>query len=223
MQRWWESGVSPARLSGKVALITGAARGQGRSHALTLAREGARLVLADICHDYPTIPYPLGTEEQLAATARMVREAGGEAVAVQCDVSVAADVERAAQTALVEFGRLDILVANASINAIGPCIELEEAQWDAMMDVNLKGVWLCCKYAARPMIAQRSGKIVTISSTLGVKVQPNLSHYIASKHGVIGLTRALAVELAPYNINVNTVMPGIINTDMTKSLSAPIA
>jgi SDR family mycofactocin-dependent oxidoreductase len=217
------TGVQRVRLEGRVALVTGAARGQGRSHALALAREGACVALADVCHDLPSIPYPLASEEQLEQAARAVRDQGGEAIALQCDVSKSTDVARTVDATIERFGKIDILVANASVNATSPCLDICEEQWDMMIDVNLKGVWLCCKYAAPHMIDRGYGKIVITSSILGVKVQTNLAHYIASKHGVIGLTRALALELSPHNINVNTIMPGMINTDMTRYLSAPIA
>jgi (+)-trans-carveol dehydrogenase len=211
------------RLKGKVVLVTGAARGQGRSHALALANEGACVALVDVCRNLESIPYLLAAPEQLQQTADEIRARGGDALAVQCDVSQSAQVQDAVNATLDRFGKLDILVANASVNATAPCIDICEEQWDTMMAVNLKGVWLCCKYAAPHMIKQRYGKIIITSSILGVKVQPNLAHYIASKHGVIGLARALALELAPHNINVNTIMPGMINTDMTRSLSTPIA
>ncbi len=189
-------------LKGKVAIITGARRGMGRSHALKLAEAGARVVVADI---------------SLADCEKVVKEIKGEAMAVACDVSKKAEVDKMVQTAVEKWGKVDILVNNAGICQFKPFLELTEEEWDRTLDINLKGYFLCVQAAAREMAKQKSGVIVNIASVAmgqqGIGF-PNIVHYCASKGGIVGMTEALAVELAPYNIRVNAVSPGMIETPM---------
>jgi SDR family mycofactocin-dependent oxidoreductase len=203
-----------ARFDGQVVLITGGARGQGRAHALAFAREGAHISLCDLCAPLVTIPYPLATTDDLAETAAQVEALGRRALALRADVRRRADMERVRDATLAAFGRIDILVANAGAYSFGPSWELSEEQWDETVDTCLKGAWLACRAVIPPLIARRQGKIICIASTAAQKGLANLAHYTAAKHGVLGLVRALAIELAPYNINVNAVLPTGIDTAM---------
>ena len=205
------------KLDGKVAVITGGARGQGRSHAVTLAREGADIVICDIAAQIDTVPYPMSTPEDLEETKRLVEDLDRRCVAVQADVRDGAQMQAVAERAMSEFGRIDILLANAGIAgfASGGSWELTDAQWRDMIDTNLTGVWQSCKAVIPHMIAGgRGGSIVITSSTAGLKGFAGTGHYVAAKHGVVGLMRTLAIELAPHNIRVNTVHPTGVNTPM---------
>lgn len=203
------------RVEGKVALITGAARGQGRSHAVRLAEEGAHIIAVDIVRQIDTAIYEMSTPDDLALTVKLVEEVGGRIVAVQGDVRDQAEMDGAVSEALKEFGYIDVVVANAGIFSCGPSWELSEVQWQDMLDVNLTGVWHTIKATVPGMIeAARGGSIIITSSTAGLKRLPNCSHYAAAKHGVVGLMRTLAGEVAPYNIRVNTVHPTTVSTEM---------
>lgn len=204
------------RVSGKVALITGAARGQGRAHALRLAEEGADIVAVDLCAQMDTVPYGLATPDDLAQTAKLVEEHDRRVMTRQVDVRDLAALQQVVADAVAELGGLDIVVANAGIGSFAPMWELTEEQWDEMIAVNLTGVWKTVKAAIPAMIeAGRGGSIILTSSLAGLAAFPNLGHYTAAKHGVVGLMRTLAVELAPYNIRCNTLNPAIVHTDMT--------
>lgn len=205
------------RLDGKVALITGAARGQGRAHALTLAREGADIIGVDVLEDIGTVPYGLSTREELEQTARDVEDLDRRALFVQADVREQAGLDDAVSRGLSEFGQIDILSANAGIYSQANFWELTEQMWQDMIDVNLSGVWRTCKAVAPHMISRRSGSIVLTASVNGFSPGYQLSHYVAAKHGVLGLMRNYAVELAPYDIRVNAVCPGVIDTKMVNN------
>ncbi len=214
------SGGSPAalRLGGKVALITGAARGQGRSHAVCFAAEGADIVIADICHDIAGVPYRLGTKAELEETAQAVTKLGRRVLALSCDVRSEEEVAQLVKSALAEFGGVDILVNNAAIGGpIGTTWELTEAAWREMLDINLMGVWRGCKALAPHLIERQRGRIINISSAAGLKGIGLMSHYAAAKHGVIGLTRSLAIELAPHHVTVNAVCPGSVDTPLLRA------
>jgi SDR family mycofactocin-dependent oxidoreductase len=208
-------------LEGKVALITGAARGQGRSHAVRFATEGADIIAVDICQDVRGIPYPMGTPEDLAETTRLVTEQDRRIVPAQADVRDFAALEAAVSKGVGELGRLDIVVANAGVvsNQLGVRgWEISEERWHALIDVDLTGVWHTLKAAVPAIIAgERGGSIVITSSTAGIKGMVNIADYASSKHGVVGLMRTFAQELAPYNIRVNTVHPTGVATPMVEN------
>ncbi|HEU0001158.1 MAG TPA: mycofactocin-coupled SDR family oxidoreductase [Ktedonobacteraceae bacterium] len=205
------------RFQDKVVFITGAAHGMGRAHALAFAREGAKLVMCDACRQYPTIPYPLATPAELAALTAEIEDMGSQVIATQTDITDLAAMQALAERAQQELGPIDIVVANAGIYSFAPSWEMSEQQWDETVNVDLKGVWITCKVSIPHMLSRRSGKIICISSTAGFKGMHNLSHYVAAKHGVLGLVKTLAIELAPYNINVNAVCPTSVDTNMCKN------
>lgn len=205
------------RFRDRVVLITGAAHGMGRAHALAFAREGARLVLCDACHQYSTVPYHLAQPEELATLTSEIQQMGRPVIATQTDVTHLADMQTLAERAQQAFGSIDIVVANAGLYSFAPSWELSEEQWDETVNVDLKGVWITCKVCIPYMLPWRSGKIICIASTAGEKGMANLAHYVAAKHGVIGLVKTLAIELAPYNINVNAVCPTSVDTAMCRN------
>ena len=204
------------RLDGKVAVITGAARGQGRSHALRLADEGADIVALDVCRQIDTVPYPMADSDDLVTTVDLVKSRGRRVFAAEVDVRDLAGLQKAVQDGVSELGRLDIVVANAgTLNDTAPLWELTEEQFQDQIDVNLTGVWKTIKATVPILLAQNEGgAIILISSISGLTVELNIGHYAASKHGVNGLMRTLAGELAPHNIRVNSVNPTNVNTPM---------
>jgi (+)-trans-carveol dehydrogenase len=203
------------RVEGKVAFITGAARGQGRSHAVRLAQEGADIVALDICTDVATVPFAGATEADLQETVKAVEALDRRIVAQQADVRDLAAVQRVVDEGLSQFGRIDIVCANAGIGSFGPALELTEEQWNTVVDVNLTGVWKTVKAAVPAMVERgEGGSVILTSSAAGLIAYPNLAHYTAAKHGVTGLMRVLAVELAPHMIRVNSVHPTTVDTPM---------
>jgi SDR family mycofactocin-dependent oxidoreductase len=204
------------RLDGKVALISGAARGQGRSHAVRLAQEGADIIAFDIARQLGTVPYPMATPDDLKETVAQVEELDRRIVAREADVRDLAAVQALVDDGVRELGRLDVVCANAGIATFADNTwSLDEESWDEMIAVNLTGVWKTVKAAAPRMIeAGNGGAIVLTSSTAGIKGMERIGHYVAAKHGVVGLMRTLANELAPHNIRVNTVHPTGVNTPM---------
>ncbi|MCW2492574.1 MAG: (+)-trans-carveol dehydrogenase [Pseudonocardiales bacterium] len=203
------------RLEGKVAFITGAARGQGRSHAVRLAEEGADIIAVDLCGDLAEVPYPLGTAEDLAETVSQVETLGRRIVARQADVRDQPSLDAAVAEGVARLGRLDIVCANAGVNKPAPMLEMTEPTWLDIVDVDLSGVWRTCKAAIPYLLAGGSGgAIVLTSSAAGLKGYANIAHYTAAKHGVVGLMKTLAQELAPHRIRVNTVNPTQVDTPM---------
>ena len=206
--------------SGQVAFVTGGAHGQGRTHAQHYARHGADVVVTDVGGDVETVPYDLGTTDELEETADLVEAEGQEALALEMDVRNEDEVEAAVEEALDEFGRIDVLANNAGIVTIADAVEMDEALWDEMIDVNLKGVWLCAKHVGKHFVDRGDGgKVVSTASTAGLVGTPGNGHYVASKHGVIGLTKTLALELAEYDVNVNAVCPTVVDTPMVSGMS----
>lgn len=205
------------RFQDRVVFITGAAHGMGRSHALAFAHEGARLVLCDACRQYNTVPYALAQPEELSALAREIEQMGRPVIASQTDVTQLADMQELVERAQHELGPIDIVVANAGIYSFVPSWEMSEEQWDETINVDLKGVWITCKVSIPQMLTRRSGKIICIASTAAIKGMANLAHYVAAKHGVLGLVKTLAIELAPYNINVNAICPTSVDTAMCRN------
>jgi (+)-trans-carveol dehydrogenase len=202
------------KLDGKVALITGAARGQGRSHAVTLAREGADIVAVDLCAPVESVAYPLSTPDDLAETAKLVAETGRRIRTHIGDVRSSADMRAATQLALDAFGTIDIVVANAGIWTPGSAWEMTDSTWQDMIDINLTGVFNTVRFAIPQMIERKSGSLILISSTCGVKPLAWMPHYNAAKHGVMGLTRSLALDLGPHFVRANAVLPSTVNTPM---------
>lgn len=203
-----------SRFEGRTVFITGAARGMGRAHALAFAREGANLVLCDVARQYETIPYALATPTELTTLVTEVEALGRRVVVEQVDVTNLAAMQALADRALRDLGPIDIVVANAGVYSFASGWELTEAQWDETVNVCLKGVWITCKVCIPHMLDRRSGNIICISSTAGQKGMANLAHYVAAKHGVLGLVKTLAIELAQYNINVNALCPTSVDTAM---------
>lgn len=194
-------------LEGKVALVTGASRGIGREIALELAREGCNVAV-----NYA------GSEAKANEVVDEIKSLGREAIAVQCNVSDAEGVQAMVKETIGEFGSIDILVNNAGITKDNLLMRMKETEWDDVININLKGVFLCTKAVTRQMMKQRSGRIINISSIVGVSGNPGQANYVAAKSGVIGLTKTTARELAPRGITVNAVAPGFITTDMTDQL-----
>jgi azi24 len=198
------------RLDGKVVMITGAGRSLGRSHALTFAEEGADLLLTDFCEEDG--PYLLASRRELEQTAEECRKVGSTVVTAVADVRDQADIDAAVGTGVREFGRIDVLVNNAGLLVPGGVLahELTEDQWNLVLDVNLSGTWRCSKAVLQHMVAARSGSIVNTSSTGGRVAFEMYSNYVASKHAVVGLTKALALEYARFGIRVNAVAPSTV-------------
>lgn len=194
-------------LNNSVALVTGGGRGIGRAIALELARSGAKVVV-----NYA------GRADKAEETVQLIQEAGGEGIAVQADVSVAEDVDRLIQTAVNTYGRIDILVNNAGITRDTLLLRMKESDWDAVLDTNLKGVFLCTKAVSKGMMKQRSGAIINISSVVGITGNAGQANYAAAKAGILGFTKSIAKELSSRGIRVNAVAPGYISTDMTETL-----
>lgn len=203
------------RLEGRVAFITGAARGQGRNHAVRLAEEGADIIACDFNVPVKSVPYPLATPEDLAETARLVEALDRRVVTFDADVRDYDALASALDASVAALGRLDIVSANAGIYSTGRAVDLSEDAWQDMIDINLTGVWHTAKAAIPHIVAGgRGGSIVVTSSTAGIRGVRGLAHYVAAKHGIIGLTRTLALELAEHKIRVNAVAPSNVDTAM---------
>ena len=203
------------RMDGKIALITGAARGQGRSHCVRLAQEGADIIAVDVCRDLSQ-PFPGSTSEDLQETVRLVKDEGRRIVAREADIRDLEGMRAAVDEGVEELGGLHVVVANAAIGGGGmPAIDLDPQVWQTMLDITLTGTWNTVKVSVPHLQrAGNGGSVVLISSGAGLQALPGVAHYVAAKHGVIGLGRTLANELAPEMIRVNFVCPGFIGTPM---------
>lgn len=202
------------RLDGKVAFITGAARGQGRSHAVRMAEEGADIIAVDICRQIESVPYELAGPADLERTAAEVQELDRRVVAIQADVRDHAALDSALAAGVAELGRLDVVCANAGILSFAGGADLTPTMWQDMIDVNLTGVWNTARVAVPHLAAAGGGSIVMTNSAAGLRPRQNLAHYASAKHGLVGLMRSLALELAPQMIRVNSVHPTGVDTDM---------
>jgi SDR family mycofactocin-dependent oxidoreductase len=206
------------RVEGKVAFITGAARNQGRSHAVRLAREGADIIAVDLAGPVDTIGmYPPATPDDLAETVREVEKLDRRIVATQADVRDPAALRAALDDGVAQLGKLDIVLANAGVFEIQPSLELTDDAWQEMIDINLTGVWNTCRVALPHLIENGGGSIVLTSSTAGLKGTANTIHYTAAKHGVVGIMRTLANEFGKQSIRVNTVHPTGVDTVMIQN------
>ena len=206
------------RVAGKVAFITGAARGQGRSHAIRLAEEGADIIAVDICEDYATVGYGMATEADLAETVKAVEALDRRIFARKADVRDLQALKAALDAGVAELGKLDIVSANAGICTVQAWDEVTPAVWQDTLDTNLTGVWNTMVAAAPHLIANGGGSIICTSSTAGIKGLPFLAPYVAAKHGVVGIARSMANELAHHKIRVNTVHPTGVQTPMMDGL-----
>jgi SDR family mycofactocin-dependent oxidoreductase len=202
-------------MEGKVALVTGAARGQGRSHAVRLAEEGCDIIAVDICDQVGSVGYQMGTADDLAQTAKLVENLDRRIVTRKCDARDSGQLNAAVAEGVSEFGAINVAVINHGILSAGISWELDDTTWQDMIDVNLTSYWKSCKAIIPHMIEQgNGGSIVMTSSVAGMRGYPMISHYVAAKHGVIGLMRSLVNELAPHRIRVNTVHPTSVETSM---------
>ena len=205
------------RMDGKVALVTGAARGQGRAQALTLAREGADILALDCPEPSPVIPYGLATADDLRETAAEVEALGRRIIAAQGDVRRQQDLDDLVERGLAAFGHIDVCVANAGVVTLEDVWKLSEEEWATVVDVCLNGHWRTAKAVIPHMIEREQGSIVFISSLAGIEGGNRLAHYTAAKHGVLGLMKSMCQELGPaYGIRVNAVLPGVVDTDIVK-------
>ncbi|WP_214370698.1 mycofactocin-coupled SDR family oxidoreductase [Pseudonocardia sp. H11422] len=207
------------KLDGKVAVITGGGRGQGRAHAVRLAQEGADIVVCDITEQVASVPFATGRAGDLEQTVAEVEKLDRRCVAIEADVRSTADMQRLADTAMSEFGRIDFLLANAGILSLSDTTwDLTDEQWDDMIDINLTGVFKACR-AVVPHIRAggNGGSIVITSSIAGLKGVAGCTHYTAAKHGIVGLMRTLARELAPERIRVNTLHPTGVDSPMSNN------
>ena len=198
-------------LKGKVVIITGARQGMGKADALLFAKNGAKVTVADI------------SQEECQLVVEEIEKSGGEALAVKCDVASEKEVEEMVKKTVDKFGKVDILVNNAGICQFKPFLEMTEEEWKKTLDINLKGYFLCAREAAKEMVKHKSGAIVNIASVVMGQIgmgMAGLAHYSASKGGIAALTKTLALELAPYNIRVNAIAPGAIDTPMAASAKA---
>lgn len=203
------------RLGGKVALVTGAARGMGRAAAVKFAEEGAKVIAVDLGAQIPGVPYAVGDPADLEETIDLVRKAGSDAIAQVADVRDQAQLDTAVANGIKAFGQIDVAVANAGIVHYGDVWALTEEEWNLTLDINTNGVWRTAKAVAPHMIERLSGTIIVTSSINGRVAMKRMAHYVTSKHAVLGLVKSLAYELGPYNIRVNAILPGAIHTPMT--------
>ncbi|MFJ1550822.1 SDR family oxidoreductase [Streptomyces sp. NPDC088246] len=226
--------LSAGPLAGKAAIVTGAARGIGRACALAYARAGADLLLTDIGHDLEGVPYPLGTPSQLAHTARLCREQGITVITAEADVRDLDAVRRVTDSALDRFGRIDVLLNNAGIAApSGKTVhDIAPDEWDLMLDIDVSGAWRMIRSVGAAMTGRRSGSVINVASTAGLVGYRHFAGYVTAKHALVGLTKAAALDLAPFGVRVNALCPGSVRdddaaegtmlTEIARSLEVPV-
>jgi (+)-trans-carveol dehydrogenase len=204
------------RVSGKVALVTGAARGQGRSHAIELAKEGAKIVATDVgVGMLPGVEYPVATSSELEETAQLVRDVGGEIITGEADVRDPDAIQAVVDAGIERFGFIDVVVANAGVFTWGAAPELTREGWSTVIDINLNGTWNTVRAVLPSMVARgKGGSIMMTASQIATRGQSNAVAYAASKAGIVGMMRALAAELAPHNIRVNSINPSTVYSPM---------
>ena len=204
--------------SGRTVLVTGAGRAQGRAHALGFAAAGADVVVCDVAGPVEEIPYAMASEAELDEVGAAVEELGVQCLRVQCDVADSAAVDAMVAAAIERFGKIDVLVNNAGVNSVAPIQEMSDAAWKAVLDVQLGGSFNCSRAVTPHMIERKSGRILITGSVESFIALPDNAHYVAAKHGMLGLGRALAVELGPHNITVNVVCPGGVDSGMADAM-----
>ncbi len=209
----------PGRVAGRVALVTGAARGQGRNHSVRLAAEGADIIAVDRCADVDDIPYPMATPAELEETARLVAATGARVVTARIDVRDPDALAGAVSDGVQQLGRLDIAVANAGVCTVQRWDEVTPAVWDAVIGINLSGAWNTCVASIPHLLESPAGSLILISSVAGLKGEPFLAPYVASKHALVGLMRMLANELASGGVRVNSIHPTGVDTPMLVGLA----
>jgi SDR family mycofactocin-dependent oxidoreductase len=206
--------VTGQRLLGKVAWITGGARGQGRAIAVKFASEGADIVVSDVCAQLENVPYPMSDDSDMLETKRLVEASGRRCLTKVADVRSQAALDDVVAAALDQFGQIDVVCANHGIASWHPVWEITDEEWEMQLAVNLTGVWHVVKAAIPHMIERRSGSLILTSSTNGRIAYPNMAHYTAAKHGVLGLMKSVALELGPHNVRANALLTGPIHTPM---------
>ncbi|MCV7175698.1 mycofactocin-coupled SDR family oxidoreductase [Mycolicibacterium sphagni] len=205
------------RLTGKTAFITGAARGIGRAQAVRFAQEGAAIIGVDVCGPIESVHVPASTPGDLDDTARLVKQAGGQIAADIVDVRDLDALRAAADRGAARFGGIDIVCATAGITSRSPAIEMTQSTWRTMLDVNLTGVWHTCTAAIPHLIDRGAGSIVMVNSIAGLRGLMGVAHYTAAKHGMVGLMRSLAIDLAPHGVRVNSVHPTNVDTPLIQN------
>jgi SDR family mycofactocin-dependent oxidoreductase len=202
------------KLEGQVAVVTGGARGQGRSHAIHIAREGADVVICDSCQDVDAVRYPMATDEDMEETVRLVEKEGRRCIAVHADVRDYDQVQAVTDRAAEEFGKIDILIANAGVMRLNPIQDHTPDMWRAVVDTNLTGVYHAMHAVAPHLIRNNYGRIVATASTMARGAAGNSVSYVAAKWGVVGMVKSVAQDLAPWNVTVNAVAPTSVSTHM---------
>lgn len=205
------------KLDGKIALITGGARGQGRSHAVAFAREGADIVICDLVSQIETVPYTMSNPDDMAETVRLVEEQDQRCIAIEADVRDSAQMDGVVARALSEFGQIDILIANAGIVAPVAFVDIDDTKWDDMIGTDLGGVFKSIRAVAPHMLERGSGRIIATASQVARTGVPGLAHYVAAKWGVVGLVKSAALEFGPRGVTVNAICPTNVDTDMIQN------
>lgn len=205
------------RFDGQTVLITGAARGQGRSHAVGFAKEGADVAICDLCAQIETVPYQMGTQDELNHTKELVEQQGHRCLSMKADVRSFQQMQTFADKTMQEFGKIDVCLANAGIFSPSPVAQMSEQTWRDMIDTNLTGVFNTMRAVLPHMVKQQRGKVIATSSELGLTGMSMFGHYDAAKHGIIGLVESAALEVASHGITVNAVCPTTVNTPMIQN------